>query len=103
MGGLLACVAVALSVVNAPYSLFFAEDGLRTPFPCNVTYFVGTLAVFVGLVLLGIAALQTEVLPSRWKLLPLVHLELPVVALGLAWILLGCVPWSSVPGKDGLG
>jgi len=118
MGGLLACAAVVLSVVNAPYSLFFAEVGPWTTFPFNVTYFVGTLAVFVGLVLLGIAALRTEALPARWKLLPLVvgpsglfpvwvlalvHLELPVVVLGLAWILLGYVLWSSVPGKDGLG
>ncbi len=116
VGGLLTCAAVALSVVNAPYSLFLAEDGPRTPFPFNVTYFVGTLAVFVGLVLLGIAASRTEALPPRWKLLPLVvglsalfpvwvltfvHLELPVVALGLAWISLGYVLWSSAPGKDG--
>jgi len=67
VGGLLACAAVALSVVNAPYSLFFAEDGLRTTFPFNVTYFVG------------------------------------LVVFGIAWILLGYVLWSSVPGKDGLG
>jgi hypothetical protein len=33
--------------------------------------------------------------------LALVHLELSVVALGLAWISLGYVQWSSVPGKDG--
>ena len=118
VGGLLACVAVALSVVNAPYSLLFAHDGPRTPFPFNVTYFVGTLAVFVGLVLLGIAASRAEALPSRWKLLSLVvglsalfpvwvlalvSLELPVVALGLAWILLGYVLWSSAPGTDGPG
>ncbi len=78
VGGLPACAAVALSVVNAPCSMFFAEDGPQTPFSFNVTYLVGALALFVGLVLLGIAA-------------------------GLAWILLGYVLWSSVPGKDGLG
>ena len=77
-GGLPAFAAVALSVVNAPYSLFFAEDGPRTSFPFNVMYLVGSLALFVGLVLLGIAA-------------------------GLAWILLVYVLWSSVTGKDGLG
>ena len=78
VGGLPACAAVARSVVNARYSLFFAEEGPRTPFSFNVTYLLGTLARFVGLVLLGIAA-------------------------GLAWILLGYVLCSSVPGKDGLG
>ena len=78
VGGLPACAAVACSVVNAPYSLFFAEDGPRTLFSFNITYLLGTLALFVGLVLLGIAA---------W----------------LAWIFLGYVLWSSVPGKDGLG
>ena len=118
VGGVLACVAVALSVVSAPYSLLFAQDGPRTPFPFNVTYFVGTLTVFVGLVLLGIVASRTEALPPRWKLLPLVvalaalfpvwvltlvYFELPVVALGLAWILLGYVLWSSAPSKDGPG
>ena len=30
-------------------------------------------------------------------------LVLGVVAVGIAWILLGYVPWSSVPGKEGLG
>ena len=78
VGGLPACATVACSVVNAPYSLFFAEDGPRTLFSFNITYLLGTLALFVGLVLLGIAA---------W----------------LAWIFLGYVLWSSVPGKDGLG
>ena len=116
IGGCLAYVAMALALVNAPYSLFFSEDGPRTPFPFNVTYFAGSLAVFVGLALLGVAALRAEILPHPWRLLPLtiglsallpvwvlalVHLELPVVALGLAWVLLGYVLWSNAPGKSG--
>jgi hypothetical protein len=106
-GGFLAYAAVALSLVNAPYSLFFAEDGPRTPFPFNVTYFVASVAIFVGLISLGIAGLRT--LPPRWRALPLllglaailpvwvlalVHLELPVVLLGLGWVALGYALWS---------
>lgn len=109
IGGFLAYVAAALSVVNAPYSVFFAEDGPQTPFPFNVTYAIAALAIFVGLVLLGLATLRAEILPRRWRALPLaigllallpvwvlafVHLELPVVVLGLAWMLLGYVLWS---------
>ncbi len=114
IGGLLAYAAVALSAVNAPHSLFFSEDGPRTPFPFNATYFAGSLAIFVGLVFLGFAALRTGVLPPRWGPLPLaiglsallpvwvlapLHLELPIVALGLAWTLLGYVLWSGGSGE----
>lgn len=109
VGGFLAYVAAVLSVVNAPYSVFFAEDGPQTPFPFNVTFAIAALAIFVGLVLLGLAALRAEILPRRWRALPLaigllsllpvwvlafIHLELPVVVLGLAWMLLGYVLWS---------
>lgn len=109
LGGLLAYAAVALSVLNAPYSLFFAEDGPRTPFPFNVTYLVASLAIFAGLLLLGIAVLRADVLPPLWRVLPLIlgaagllpvwvlafiHLELPVILLGLGWMLLGYVLWS---------
>ena len=110
VGGFLAYAAVALSAVNAPYSLFFAEDGPQTPFPFSATYFAGALTVFVGLTLLGIATLRAGILPPRWKILPLaigvsallpvwvlalIHLELPVVLLGLGWMLLGYVLWSA--------
>ena len=109
IGGLLAYVALALCAVNAPYSLFFAEDGPRTPFPFSVTYFVASVAIFAGLASLGLAVLRTGLLPPRWRALPLVlglsallpvwalalvHLELPVVLLGLGWMLLGYVVWS---------
>ena len=109
LGGLLAYTAVALSAVNAPYSVFFAEDGPRTPFPFNVTYLAASLALFVGLISLGIAALRADVLPRRWRALPLVlglvallpvwalafvHLGLPIVLLGLGWMLLGYALWS---------
>ena len=102
--------AVALSAVNAPYSLIFAEDGPQTPFPFSATYFAGALAIFVGLTLLGVATLRQETLSPRWRILPLaiglsallpewvlalVHLELPVVLLGLGWMLLGYVLWSA--------
>ena len=107
MGGMK--TAVALSAVNAPYSLFFAQDGLQTPFPFNATSFAGSLAIFVGLTLLGIATLRAGILPPRWRILPLaiglsallpvwvlalIHLELPVVLLGLGLMLLGYVLWS---------
>ena len=108
IGGLLAYMAAALSAVNAPYSVF-AEDAPQTPFPFNVTYATAALAIFVGLVLLGISVRRVEILPHRWRSLPLaigvsallpvwvlalVHLELPIVVLGLAWMLLGYVMWS---------
>ena len=101
--------AIALCAVNAPYSLFFAEDGSQTPFPFNATYFAGSLAIFVGLTFLGVATWRTGVLPPRWRILPLaiglsallpvwvlalIHLELPVVLLGFGWMLLGYVLWS---------
>ncbi len=110
IGGLLAYAAVALSAINAPYSLFFSPDGPRTPFPFSVTYFTGSLCVFVVLVFLGFASLRAETLPYHWRLLPLiiglsallpvwivafVHLELPIMVLGLGWTLLGYVLWSS--------
>jgi len=109
IGGFLAYVAVLLSAINAPYSLFLAEDGPETPFPFNLTYFVAALAIFVGLVFLGIATWQEKALPSRWRFLPLgiglsgllpvwvlalIHLELPIVVLGLAWTLLGYILWA---------
>ena len=105
---MLAYVALALAAVNAPYSLL-AEDGPQTPFPFNATYFAASLAIFVGLVLLGVATLRTGTLPAHWKILPLViglsallpiwvlalvHLELPVILLGLGWMLLGYLLWS---------
>ena len=105
--------AVALCAANAPYSLFFAEDGPQTPFPFNATYFAGSLAIFVRLTFLGFATWRTEVLLPHWKILPLavglsalmpvwvlvlIHLELPVVLLGFGWMLLGYVLWSV--GRD---
>jgi hypothetical protein len=109
IGGVLAYVAVVLSAINMPYSLFFAEDGPETPFPFNFTYLVAALAIFVGLVFLGIAIWREKALPSHWRFLPLgiglpallpvwvlalIHLELPVVVLGLAWMLLGYILWA---------
>ena len=109
IGGFLAYAAVALSVVNVPYSVFFAEDGPQTPFPFNVTYLLAGLAIFVGLVFLGIATSRAGALPGRWRILPLIvglsallpvwilafiHLEAPVVVLGVAWMLLGYALWS---------
>jgi hypothetical protein len=115
IGGLLAYFALAPSAVNAPYSMFFAEDGPRTPFPFNVTYFAASVAIFVGLVLLGLAVWRTGLLPPRWRVLPLalglsgllpvwalalVHLELPVVLLGLGWMLLGYATVKKIqPGE----
>lgn len=111
--GFLAYAAVALSAVNTPYSLFFAQGGPQTPFPFNATYFAGSLAIFVGLTLLGIVTVRAGILPPRWRILPLaiglsallpvwvlalIHLELPVVLLGLGWMLLGYVLWSV--GRD---
>ena len=109
IGGFLAYVAVALSIVNVPYSVFFAEDGPQTPFPFNVTYLLAGLAIFVGLVFLGIATLRAGALPGWWRTLPLIvglsallpvwtlafiHLEVPVVVLGVAWMSIGYVLWS---------
>ncbi len=109
IGGFLAYAAIALSMFNVPYSVFFAEDGPQTPFPFNVTYFLATLAIFIGLVFLGIATSRSDALPGRWRTLPLIvglsallpvwilafiHLEAPVVVLGVAWMLMGYVLWS---------
>ncbi len=78
-------------------------------FPFNVTYFSASLAIFIGLVFLGIAVSRADVLPVHWRTLPLIlglsallpvwilafiHLEVPVVVLGAAWMLLGYVLWS---------
>ena len=109
IGGFLAHVALVFSVINAPYSLFLAEDGPETSFPFNLTYLVAVLGIFISLVFLGIAIWREKVLPSPWRFLPLsiglsallpvwvlalIHLELPVVVLGLAWMLLGYFLWS---------
>lgn len=108
IGGGLAYVAVALSVVNVPYSVFFAEDWPQTPFPFNFTYLLAGLAIFVGLVFLGIATLRAGAPPGRWRILPLIvglaalfpvwilafiHLEVPVVVLGVAWMSIGYALW----------
>jgi len=83
LGGLLAYVAVALSAVNAPYSLFFAEDRPQAPFPFNVTIFMASLAIVVGLILLGTATLQAGILPAGWRSLPLVVGALAGVGSGI--------------------
>jgi hypothetical protein len=74
-----------------------------------MTNAVAGLAVFVGLVFLGVSTLRSDVLPGRWRTLPLIvglaallpvwvlafiHLEVPVVVLGIAWMLLGYILWS---------
>jgi hypothetical protein len=109
IGSLLAYAAVVLSAVNAPYSLLFAEDGPRTPFPFNVAYFAASVAIFAGLISLGIAGLRAKILTPRWRVLPpvlglasilpvwvlaFVHLELPVVFLGLGWVAFGYALWA---------
>ena len=109
IGGFLTYTAVASSIINTPYSVVFAEDGTQAPFPFNITYGVSALAIFIGLVFLGIAALRVGALPGRWRTLPLIvglagllpiwvlafiHLEIPVVVLGVGWILIGYVLWA---------
>jgi hypothetical protein len=90
-----AALASAAIVLMAPLSPFFAVAGFGT---------------FLGLVLLGSAALQARVFPPPWSALPLVMglgspllilvggglapiserlLEIPIVMVGLAWMLLG--------------
>ena len=80
-------------------------------------------AVIPGvLVVLGIVLFRGKALPPPWRALPLAigvlypllfaaggyfrdagfswyHIELPVVALGLAWVWLGCALWSDERGQ----
>ena len=110
IGAALAYAAVALSVINTPYSVFFAERGPQTPFPFNATYLLAGLAIFVGLVFLGLATVRADAIPGRLRILPLIvglsallpvwllafiYLELPVVVLGVAWMLMGYGLWSA--------
>jgi hypothetical protein len=98
VGALVAYVSVVSAVVAivAPLTPFIAVAGF------------GPL---LGLVLLGIATLQTRIFPPPWSILPLVMglgtpililagggllatinerlLEIPIVLVGLAWMLLG--------------
>ena len=114
-GGILAYTALVLSAVNASYSVFFAKEGPSTPFPFSATYLAASVAIFAGLVFLGVAVLRIDVLRGRWRFVPLVlglsaflpvwvlalvHLEIPVVLLGLGWMLLGYAVWKSETEPD---
>lgn len=72
-------------------------------FPYSLLVLVGTLGIFVSLILLGITTLRTRGLPPPWHMLPLgvgllaipisvtgiLHIELPILLLGGLWMLLG--------------
>ncbi len=72
-------------------------------FPYSLLVLVGTLGIFVSLILLGIAALRTRGLPPPWHIVPLgvgllavpvvgtglLHIELPILLIGGLWMLLG--------------
>ena len=110
IGLILAWVAIGASTVNLiaqVLGLTPAERPLPTLF--QVTYMVAFLAILIGLLVLGIATLQAEVLSSPWRAVPLAVgvLWFPLQVVGfvapdgveiiltaLAWALLGYVLWS---------
>jgi len=105
-GGVVACVAAASSVVAVSTEL--------APFIA-----IAGFGPFLGLILVGSAALQARVFPSPWNALPLAIglggpllvlaggglallnerlLEVPIVIIGLAWVILG---YSVLLGRHG--
>ena len=81
-------------------------------FPYSLLVLVGTLGIFVSLILLGIATLRTRGLPPPWHMLPLgvgllaipvaatgmLHIELPILVMGGLWMLLGYTISRSAKG-----
>ena len=72
IGVLLAWVAVGASAVNLIAQVFGLTPA-RAPLPTlfQITYMVAFLAILIGLLALGIAALRAEVLSPPWRAVPL--------------------------------
>ncbi len=123
-GGLLALAGLGLAVPNTAYYVATTDD---EGVVLNVTIALASLAIFAGLVLLGIAVRRADALPGRWRSLPLAIgagavpltivvggvleavserlFEVPIVVLGLAWIALGYAIWGharNAPGETSL-
>ncbi len=110
IGLILAWVAIGASAINLIAQVLGLTPA-RAPLPAlfQATYMVAFLAILLGLLALGIAALRAEVLSPPWRAVPLAVgvLWFPLQVAGfvapdgveiiltaLAWTLLGYVLWS---------
>lgn len=110
-GSLLALVGLALplvaGIVASGLGLAGDTSSVTASLVVALLFLLGLLALFVGLVLLGVATLRARVLPSWFGVLLIVGLivvavlvgvQLPpvgVVAYGVFWVLVGYVLLSS--------
>jgi len=110
IGLILTWIAIGASTINLIAQVLGLTPA-RAPLPTlfQVTYMLAFLAILIGLLALGIAALRAEILSPPWRAVPLAVgvLWFPLQVVGfvapdgveiilsaLAWALLGYVLWS---------
>lgn len=108
-------IASVALVARLAATIYEAMPGARIStgddfvFPYSLFVLIGTLGIFLSLLLLGMATLRSRGLPPPFHVLPLavgcfamlfsataaLHIEVPILLIGCLWLFLGCIIWRS--------